>query len=119
MFAVASAFFLIFAAIQCQGNYATMIMPALTSWDFWIAIIYLAVFSSVIAFLLLNYGNNYISVSRASIFVNLTTVISIVAGVVLLGESFSVQQVVGAVIIIGSVYISSIENNKGESKDAD
>jgi len=119
MFACASAFFITFAAVQCAGNYKAMIMPALSSGEFWISIIYLAVFSSVIAFMLLNYGNSYISVSKASIFVNLTTVISIVAGVVLLGESFSVQQVIGAVIIIGSVYISSIENSKGENKNAD
>lgn len=119
MFGSATIFFVIFAAIQCAGNYREMIMPALTSGQFWIAIIYLAIFASVTAFMLLNYGNSYISVSKASIFVNLTTVISIVAGVVLLGESFSVQQVIGAVIIIGSVYISSIENSKGENKNAD
>lgn len=119
MFACASAFFVTFAAVQCAGNYRAMILPALSSGEFWIAIIYLAVFSSVVAFMLLNYGNSYISVSKASIFVNLTTVISIVAGVVLLNESFSVQQVVGAVIIIISVYISSIENSKGENKNAD
>ena len=119
MFAAASAFFISFAAIQCAGSYKEMLLPALTSGQFWTAIIYLAVCSSVIAFMLLNYGNSYISVSKASIFVNLTTVISIVAGVVILGENFSVQQVIGAVIIIGSVYISSIENSKGENKNAD
>ncbi len=118
MFAAASAFFISFAAIQCAGKYKEMMLPALTSGEFWIAIIHLAVFSSVIAFMLLNYGNSYISVSKASIFVNLTTVISIIAGVVILGESFSVQQVIGAVIIIGSVYLSSVENNKDEDKDA-
>lgn len=119
MFGSATLFFVTFAAIQCAGNYREMIMPALTSGQFWMAIIYLALFASVTAFMLLNYGNSYISVSKASIFVNLTTVISIIAGVVLLGESFSVQQVIGAVIIIGSVYISSVENSKGENKNAD
>lgn len=119
MFAAASLFFVIFAAVQCAGDYRAMIIPAMTSGAFWIAIVYLAVFSSVIAFMLLNFGNTYVSVSKASIFVNLTTVISIVAGVVILGESFSVQQLIGAVIIIGSVYISSIENSKGGSENAD
>jgi len=119
MFGAATVFFVIFAAVQCAGNYKEMIMPALTSGQFWTAIIYLALFASVTAFMLLNYGNSYISVSKASIFVNLTTVISIIAGVVILGESFSVQQVIGAVIIIGSVYISSIESGKEDSENAD
>ena len=119
MFGAATVFFAIFAAVQCAGDFRNMVMPALTSGQFWTAIIYLAIFASVTAFMLLNYGNSYISVSKASIFVNLTTVISIIAGVVILGESFSVQQVIGAVIIIGSVYISSIENSKEESKNAD
>ena len=119
MFGAASIFFTVFAVIQCAGSYREMLIPALTSSQYWMAIIYLALFASVTAFMLLNFGNSYISVSKASIFVNLTTVISIVAGVVFLNESFSVQQVIGAVIIIGSVYISSIENSKGENKNAD
>ena len=39
-------------------------------------------------------------------------------GIVLHGESFSVHQDIAAVIITGSVYISDIENSKGEIKNA-
>ena len=59
------------------------------------------------AFLLLNYGSSYVSVSEASIFANLTTVISIAAGVIFVNETFTLWQMIGAIIIVGSVYISS------------
>jgi drug/metabolite transporter (DMT)-like permease len=80
--------------------------------QFWGCIIYLAVASSVIAFMVLNYGSSHVSVSEASLFANLTTVISIVAGVIVLHETFTMQQVIGAVINIASVYISSVEPRK-------
>lgn len=108
MFAIGSVTYVIAALVQCAGHYDTMILPVITSGQFWGGMIYLSVFSSVAAFMALNFGSSYIPVSQASIFANLTTVISIVAGVVVLHESFSVQQVIGAVIILVSVYIASV-----------
>lgn len=110
MFAIASVVFGVIALAECRGDYGTMLFAPLTNEAFWGAILYLAVFSSVAAFVILNYASTYISVSEASIFANLTTVISIIAGVVILKESFTIQQMAGAVIIIISVYISSKAN---------
>lgn len=107
MFAIGSTVFVGFALIQCRGAYETYIVSALKNLDFWGCIIYLAVFSSVTAFVILNYSSTYLTVSEASIFANFTTVISIVAGIVIMHESFTIQQFIGAVIIIGSVYFSS------------
>lgn len=112
MFAIASVVFGIIALLQCRGDYETMLLEPLTNISFWGAILYLSVFSSVAAFVILNYASTYISVSEASIFANLTTVISIVAGVVILKENFTIQQMIGAIIIIVSVYISSKVNAK-------
>lgn len=106
MFGMGSAFYIPFALIQCRGNYNELILFPLSQPTFWISILYLSVVSSVIAFLLLNYGSNYISVSNATIFANFTTIISILAGVFILGESFSRYQLLGAVIILVSVYFS-------------
>ena len=112
MFAIASVTFGVIALVQCVDNYDTMLLVPLTNTSFWCAILYLAVFSSVAAFVILNYASTYITVSEASIFANLTTVISIIAGVVILKESFSIHQMIGAVIIIVSVYVSSRVNSK-------
>jgi drug/metabolite transporter (DMT)-like permease len=82
-------------------------MPAFSTPAFWGCIVYLSIVSSVMAFLLLNYGSSYVSVSEASIFANLTTVISIAAGIIFVNETFTLWQIIGAIIIVGSVYISS------------
>ena len=47
------------------------------------------------------------------------TKIPIMACIVLRDESFSVHRVIAAVIITGGVYISDIENSKGEIENAD
>ena len=107
MFASGSLVYIMLALFECRGRYAEFILPAVSNPSFWGCILYLSIVSSVIAFLILNFGSSYVTVSEASIFANLTTVISIVAGVVFVNETFTLWQVVGAIIIIGSVYISS------------
>ena len=107
MFAAGSLVYIVLALMECRGQYAELIGPAVTNPAFWGCILYLSIVSSVIAFLILNFGSSHVSVSEASIFANLTTVISIVAGVIFVNETFTMWQVVGAIIIIGSVYASS------------
>ena len=107
MFASGSFVYIMLALVECRGRYAEFILPAVSNPSFWGCILYLSIVSSVIAFLILNFGSSYVSVSEASIFANLTTVISIVAGVVFVNETFTLWQVAGAIIIIGSVYSSS------------
>ena len=114
MFAAGCAAYLILALIKSGGDFQTYFMPALTSPAFWGCMGYLAAVSSVVGFLLINFGSTYISVSEVSIFANFTTVISIIAGVVILHERFTLQQIIGAVIILVSVYISSVSNTKQE-----
>ncbi|MCQ2983054.1 MAG: DMT family transporter, partial [Treponemataceae bacterium] len=106
MFGVGTVAYLILAAVQCYGHYDELVGAAFAQPVFWGAILYLAVVSSVIAFLLLNFGSNYVSVSQATIFANFTTVISILAGVLVLHEAFTWQQAAGAVIILTSVYLA-------------
>lgn len=112
MFGVGSAVFVLFALIQSRGAYAELILPAVTAPSFWGSIFYLAVVSSVMAFMLLNYGSAYVTVSEASIFANFTTVISIVAGVLIVHERFTLQQAVGAAMILASVYVASMGKSK-------
>jgi len=112
MFGLGSVFYIVLAAIQCYGRYDELIVVPMKSSMFWMSVAYLAVVSSVAAFLLLNYGSSRVSVSRATILANLTTVISIFAGVIFMHERFSVMQIVGVVIILGSVYVATVKNDK-------
>ena len=116
MFAIGSVTYVIAALVQCAGQYDTLILPVVSSLQFWGGMIYLSVFSSVAAFMALNFGSSYIPVSQASIFANLTTVISIVAGVVVLHEAFTIQQVIGAAVILVSVYIASVAGQNSQGK---
>lgn len=112
MFLVGSIFYIVLAVIQSFREFDTLVVQALSQPVFWISILYLSVVSSVMAFLLLNFGSNYVSVSQATICANLTTVISTFAGVCILHESFTWQQGVGALIILGSVYFASVSGQK-------
>lgn len=96
----------VLAGIQSIGHFNELVVVPLSTPTFWISIFYLSVVSSVMAFLLLNYGSNYVSISNATIFANFTTVISIIAGVAILHESLSIFQVVGAATILVSVYFA-------------
>ncbi len=69
-----------------------------------ISVFYLGALSSVLAFFMLNYALSRLPASQASVFANLTTVISILAGVFIRGEPFYPLQAVGAALIILGVW---------------
>lgn len=104
MFAVGCVTFIGIALLQSRGNMQEIILKPLYNGNFWISILYLAAASSVGAFLMINYSVSHLNIARATIFANITTIISILAGVLILKESFSINQVIGSLIIIASVY---------------
>ncbi|MBO8168997.1 MAG: DMT family transporter [Thermoanaerobacteraceae bacterium] len=87
---------------------------ALSDTRAYMAVLYLGILSSVLAFFLLNFSLAHIQVSQSAVFANLTTVISIVAGVLVLKEKFYWFQAVGAALIIagvwGTIYFSADHN---------
>ena len=96
------------------GSYLNL----LTNTDVLIAVVYLGVFSSVVAFFMMNYTLSKITAAESAVFANLTTVVSIIAGVVFRNEPFFKFQVVGAVLIIigvwGTNYFGRPVVEKGE-----
>lgn len=108
MFALGSAVFTAIALVQSGGD-LTAVMDALSRPAFWGAVGYLAVISSVCAFLLINYALSYIPAGRALIFSNFTTVISVVAGILIMKDTFTLMQLVGIVIITASVFGVSMQ----------
>jgi len=68
------------------------------------AILYLGVFSSVVAFFLLNYANTYLPVTKTTVFSNITTVVSVIAGALFLNEAFSVKTVISTAMIVAGVW---------------
>lgn len=103
MFALGSLAFTAAALVQTGGNFSPLLAP-LSQPRFWVALVYLAVISSVCAFLLINFALNHISASRSLVFSNFTTVISVLGGIFIMGDTFSPPQLVGVGIIILSVF---------------
>lgn len=99
MFLVGTA---VFGAVALAENFTTpknLIAP-LSHGDFLISLVYLGVLSSVGAFLMINYANTWLPLSRATVFSNVITVVSVFAGVVLLGDPFDVFMLIATLMII-------------------
>lgn len=75
-----------------------------------LAILYLGLVSSVGAFLLLNYANTYLPVAKTTVFSNITTVVSVLAGAVFLEEKLSLEAVISVAMIIAGVWGVQMQN---------
>ena len=103
MFLLGSAVFIPMAIFEHKSDFSLMLKP-FSEPLFCVSVLYLAVVSSVCAFLLINFALNHIPAGRALIFSNFTTVISVLAGIFIMGDSFSKIQLLGILIITVSVF---------------
>ena len=115
MFGLASVSFTLCALFETKGRLFPILGELIVDPVFTLPLVFLALFSSVVAFTLLNYATTYIAVRQTSIFSCWTTVVSIVAGIVFLHEPFGgIKQVVGSALILIGVYMVSIAGAKKE-----
>lgn len=92
----------VFTAMALFTEAPQAFLAPLKSPVFPVAIAYLAVLSSVAAFLLINFASGHLPVGKITAFCNVTTVLSVLAGVVFLGESCTwVTLLAAAVIVLG------------------
>ena len=96
------------------GTLSELITLPLHETGFLVAILYSGICSSILGFILSNTAIALIGVNRTASFIGLSTVVAIIAGVLALGESFSVFQVIGAAVIIAGVYIANAKLQKGK-----
>lgn len=75
----------------------------LASGTFIVSILYLGVMSSLVTALTANYALSKIEASKMSVFANLSTVVSIVAGAMFLEENITVYHIIGSALIITGV----------------
>ncbi len=68
-----------------------------------VAIVYLGVLSSLVSSLLTNYMLSKLEATRAGVFTNLGTVVTIVAGVLVLKEKIHYYHIIGTILIVGGV----------------
>ncbi len=79
-----------------------------TNFDFLIAILYTGIGASMLAFILYNSAIQYIGITRTASFVGISTIVAIMAGILILNEKFSLFQGIGSVLVIGGVYLANI-----------
>lgn len=84
-----------------------------------LAALYLGTLSSVLAFFLINFMLSKLEASRAAVFAYLSTVVSLSAGVIFRGESFSGPQLLGVALILVGVWGANAlaRRKKGEKKE--
>ncbi len=104
MFGVGCLSYSIISPVALGESYIKEISNAGQSIEFWGAIVYLSIVSSIIAFVLYNFSTTHISSVRSASFSNLITVVSVFAGVFILHEQLSVPQLLCcALIVIGVI----------------
>jgi len=103
MFALGCVMFPAIALIENRQDLAAVFAPAAEPM-FWAAVLYLAAAASVIAFMLVNYSVTYLSVARTTIFNNFSTVVSVLAGIFIMKDTFAPLQIVGIVVILLGVF---------------
>ena len=93
------------ALIKEKSGYGTALISALSDKYVLLPVLFLSALCSVAAFFCLNYAMSYLAVNQAVIFTNIVPIVSVVAGVLILGEPFSPSSLIGIVLILIGVYM--------------
>ncbi len=104
MFLLATVGFNVIGFLKYKDSYIPSVFNALQSYEFLIAVLYLSVFSSVAAFLLYNYSTTVISVLQSASFSNIITVVTVLAGIVILKENFGICEYLLCILIVLGVW---------------
>jgi drug/metabolite transporter (DMT)-like permease len=73
-------------------------------WQGWLALLYMAICSSALAYILYYWLLRYLEASQLSAFTYLLPVLAVILGIVWLGERGSAMQIVGGALALGGVY---------------
>lgn len=86
----------------------TLSLSTQVTWE----IIYLAVFATVVAFLVFNWGIQRIGATKTSAYINLMPVNALWIAVLFYGESISAYHLIGMALTIAGVFITTQSNSK-------
>ena len=103
MLGVGAVVFTVLAVIQTRGNLIEYLAPLRVP-GYRISVLFLSICCSVICYFLSGYTLTYFSVARATVFANLTTAVSVLAGVLVLHEPFSPVGMVCCIMILLGIY---------------
>ncbi|WP_268876172.1 DMT family transporter [Bacillus alkalicola] len=94
-------------------------IPSLGNPGYIAGLLYLGIFPSLIALILYNRVVNVLGPSKASVFLNFLPVVTMIGAYFWLGENITVMQVIGALIVIGGVILTTLKKSDTAKKLAD
>lgn len=116
MIALGAAIFTILALFEniTAGTLQEFILLPYTNKDFLITVVYLSLGCSVVAFILCNIAISCIGTNRSASFVGVSTMVTVIAGIIILKEKFSLFQGIGTLLVLGGVYLANMNLGKEE-----
>jgi drug/metabolite transporter (DMT)-like permease len=99
-------------AIVCAVTYlptSEFVVPA--SWEFWLTVIYLVLFCTLFAFYVQNFAVRRTSPTRVSLLMGSEPLFGALFAMAWLQESFTTMQVIGGVLILFSVVVTSTKES--------
>lgn len=112
--------FTVFLAVSFVGHATAgtlnRFFVPLASGTFIVSVLFLGVVSSLVTALTSNYILSKMEASKMSVFTNLSTIVSMAAGALILGEEVTVYHLIGSVLIIAGVIGT---NRLGRKKSAE
>lgn len=106
MMATGFFFFMSWYVIQLTffGEGLSVMVKSLSNLSLWGSLLYLGVVASVVGFFLVNYNLKHIPAHVSSIFANVATITSIIAGLIFLNETLYWYHFIGSTLIMIGVY---------------
>jgi len=104
MFIVGFVFFGAFAFVKYGGETIQILSGAVTNGKFIGSALYLGILASVCAYMLVNYSLKTLPVARSTIFTSFSTVVSVVSGIVIRGDEFSLFSGIAFALMLAGVW---------------
>ena len=100
-------YFMLASGCLTFGDLKEILLLPVSNPKFTITILYQGLGCSVLGYLLSNFAIANIGVNRTASFIGISTIISILAAVVVLGEPFSQLQIFAGILVVLGVYVAN------------
>ncbi|MFC3798832.1 DMT family transporter [Cohnella sp. GCM10012308] len=109
-------FFVALALVRhlTQGTMSALLAPAAEP-GFWLPLLYIAVMSSLVSSWLSNFALSRIEAFKVSLFVNLGNLVSILSGVLIMGDAWSGAQTIGTICMLAGVIGANYRGGKSKA----
>lgn len=80
--------------------------------DAMLAIVYLAIFASTLAFIFFTYSVRHLGITKANMFTNTIPVFTAIFAWIILGDTLNVQKIAGIMVVIAGLFMAQVRFKK-------